>query len=230
MPIHEIDRIQEVYAECYCLEKWSEANPGHRRMWQERNKVLARSLTTKLKKPLSECKLLDVGCGAGGMLAWIQELGAQAPNLFGIDLLSENIESARKQYPGCIFEQGNAEKLTFPSASFDIVIVSTVFSSVLEEKTAANIAREITRVLKADGVIAWYDIRYPNPKNLNVRAMTKRRIRKLFPGFALDLEPLTLLPPIAYRLGRHTDRLYSILAAVSLFRSHYGGLLSRRSM
>jgi hypothetical protein len=63
--------------------------------------------------------------------------------------------------------------------------------------------------------------------NADVRAMTKPRIRSLFPGLALDLEPITVIPPVARRLGPLTDGAYALLAAFPLLRSRYLGLLQR---
>src|SRR5215207_1066756 len=152
---------------------------------------------TRFERPLSQCRVLDVGCGNGDMLAWLNECGVPSSGLFGIDLLPNLVEMARLRHSSLSFQEGNAEHLPFPDAVFDIVLVSTVFSSVLNEITARNMAREIARVTKPDGAVAWYDLRYPNPWNRNVRAMTKARIKRLFPRFAVDLEPITLLPPLA---------------------------------
>jgi hypothetical protein len=68
-------------------------------------------------------------------------------------------------------------------------------------------------------------MRYPNPRNRNVRPMTKARIRELFPSFELQLASLTVLPPLACHLGRGTNSIYPLLARVPILRSHYLGLL-----
>jgi hypothetical protein len=68
-------------------------------------------------------------------------------------------------------------------------------------------------------------MRYPNPWNRNIRPMTKRRIRELFPSFELQLESLTLLPPLTRHLGRGANRMLPLLAGVPVLRSHYLGLL-----
>jgi hypothetical protein len=66
-----------------------------------------------------------------------------------------------------------------------------------------------------------YDMRYPNPWNLAIRAMTKSRIRELFPSFELQLDSSALLPPVARRLGPLTDATYRLRASISILRSHY---------
>jgi ubiquinone/menaquinone biosynthesis C-methylase UbiE len=223
----EIDRIRRAYAEYERSGRWNDGNPAYSPMLRERNEALRRVLTTRLGRPLSQSRVLEVGCGNGGMLAWLNECGVPSSGIYGIDLLPNVVEIARQRHPSYSFEEGNAEHLKFPDAWFDIVLVSTVFSSVLDETTAKNMAREIARVTRADGAVAWYDLRYPNPWNRNVRAMTKARIGELFPGFTMNLEAITLMPPLAYRLGRAAVRLYYPLSRVPFLRSHFLGLLQR---
>jgi ubiquinone/menaquinone biosynthesis C-methylase UbiE len=223
----EIDRIRRAYAEYEHSGRWNDHNPAYGPMLRERDEALKRFLTTRFGRPLSQCRVLEVGCGNGGMLAWLNECGVPSSGIFGIDLLPNVVEMARRRHPSLSFQEGNAEHLQFADALFDIVLVSTVFSSVLDEATAIAMAREIARVMKPDGAVAWYDLRYPNPWNRNVRAMTKARIGRLFPGFVMDLEAITLLPPLAYRLGRTATQLYRPLSRIPFLRAHFIGLLRR---
>jgi ubiquinone/menaquinone biosynthesis C-methylase UbiE len=154
-------------------------------------------------------------------------LGAQPRNLYGIDLLSDRIEEARESHPDLNFQCANAEKLDFHDASFDLVLLFTVLSSILDPGMAMNVAREVARVLKPGGGVLWYDFRYNNPRNPNVRGVTIRRIKNLFPEFTMHLRTLTLLPPVARRLGRLTKLLYPVLASIPLLRTHYLGLLMK---
>ena len=52
---------------------------------------------------------------------------------------------------------GNAAALAFPDATFDLVVQSTVFTSVLDATMKHQMAAEMLRVVKDDGVILWYD-------------------------------------------------------------------------
>jgi hypothetical protein len=107
------------------------------------------------------------------------------------------------------------------SSSLDMVLLFTVFSSILDHRMAENVATEVRRVLKPGGAVLWYDFRYDNPSNPHTRGMTKRHIRRLFPGFTLNLRTITSLPPLARRLGRATSWLYPVLAAGPFLRTHY---------
>jgi ubiquinone/menaquinone biosynthesis C-methylase UbiE len=226
---NEARRIRMVYAERDRTHKSDEGNPGRERMLRERGDTMARVLGNRLEPPLSNLHVLDIGCGKGGLLGWFHERGVPAENLFGIDLSPERIRIARETYPAFTFVEGNAEELAFSDESFDFVLLFTVFSSILDKAMARNIAREIERVLKKGGAVVWHDMRYPNPWNPTIRAMTKRRIRDLFPSFELKLELIYLLPSLARRLGRFTDWSYPKLASIPVLRSHYFGLLFPRT-
>ena len=222
---NEVRRIQLVYTERDRALKSNQVSPGRQRNLRERNCTIERMLGERQGRPLSECRILDVGCGKGSLLAWFNERGVPSANLFGIDLLPHRIKSAREKFPEFSFIEGSAEQIGFPDASFDIVVAFTMFSSILDGTMAKSVAQSIIRVLKKNGAVVWHDMRYPNPVNPNVRAMTKSRIRELFPSFELELELIYLLPPIANHLGRFTDRTYQILASIPALRSHYCGLL-----
>lgn len=222
MSSDEIDRIRAVYA--HRDSTHNDAGPGYLMYLGERDAHL-RQLLGEFAPALARHRVLDVGCGYGGVLNLFHEQGVAADNLFGIDLLPNRIRVARERYPSFSIREGNAEQLDFPDGWFDMAAAFTVFSSILDSKMAENVAREIVRVLVPGGAVVWYDMRYPNPWNRNVRPMTKARIRQLFPSFRLDLETLTVLPPLARRLGSGLNTIYPLLAKVPVLRSHYFGLL-----
>ncbi|MBC7361715.1 MAG: methyltransferase domain-containing protein [Candidatus Aminicenantes bacterium] len=224
----EVRRLRDVY-ESYKAEqvrrRWSADNPGNRAIVDER-RVMARSL---LKKhgfvPLASRKVLDIGCGCGGKLARLVEWGARPENLYGVDLLADRIDTAQRTYPKIHFRCGNAESLDWDDDTFDLVLLFTVFSSILSGVMADNVAREIRRVLKPGGGVLWYDIRFDNPRNPHVRGITKRQLRSWFPGFQMDLRSVTLLPLLARRLGKLTPVAYPLLSRLTCLRTHYLGLL-----
>jgi ubiquinone/menaquinone biosynthesis C-methylase UbiE len=221
----EASRIRSVYAQ------WERTrgpivtgDPRHRLRLLERNSRLETILAERFPRSVSNCRVLDIGCGRGSLLHWFHERGAPPGNLFGIDLLPDRIKSARETYPDITFIEGSAEQLNFSNESFDLVAVFTVFSSILDGTMARRVAREIHRVLVRHGAVIWYDMRYPSPRNPHIRAMTKSRIHQLFPTFDLELKSDTLLPPLA-RLFGSTTSTYRLISAIPLLRSHYLGLL-----
>jgi ubiquinone/menaquinone biosynthesis C-methylase UbiE len=225
----EVRRIRTTYADrdraLAGSLKRDPANQGNRWLIHEHRERLQQLLGKGLEKPLAECRILDVGCGYGGLLAWFHDRGVPSENLVGVDLLPNRIQAAREAHPHFSFLQANAEYLDFADGSFDLVAAFTVFSSIIDPAMARNVARSMRRVLTSDGAVIWYDVRYPNPLNPRLRAMTKSRIRELFRPVFMQLESVTVLPPLGRRLGRSTDRVYPVLAGVPVLRSHHIGLV-----
>jgi ubiquinone/menaquinone biosynthesis C-methylase UbiE len=227
----EVLRLKTVYHDYeqrkLADSRWSPNNPGNQAIRAERD----RSLQTALQKagllPLVDCRVLDVGCGSGGVLANLQNWGAKQENLVGVDLLPERIKMAQELFPNLSFQPANAEALPFADCAFDLVVLFTVLSSILSAEMARNIARQATRVLRSGGAIVWYDFRVDNPFNRQVRGIARGTLSHLFPGFQLRLEPVTLVPQLARRLGSLTRWLYPALSTVCVLRTHYAGLLTK---
>jgi ubiquinone/menaquinone biosynthesis C-methylase UbiE len=224
----ETERIARAYRE---LEehtgRWDSRNPGNQAILAERRRRTARLLTLEGFVPLGERHVLEVGSGRGAELAWLRELGASPKNLAGIDLLPDRVSAARWAYPEFDLRTGNAEQLPFPDASFDLVLAITIFSSILDPGMAANVAREIVRVMRPGGGLLWYDFRYNSPANRHVHGVTSGRVRELFPMLRGKLKRLTLLPPLARRLGPLAPAAYPVLVLVPPLRSHMLGLLRK---
>jgi SAM-dependent methyltransferase len=225
---HEVDRLADVYRG-YAREgarerRWSADNPGNRAIVAERQRALAAVLPPAR---LAAARLLDVGCGDGDVLAGLVALGARPERVLGIDLLPDEIARARLRHPRLRLEIGNAEALALPDGAFDLACCFTVFTSILDAGMAARVAAEIDRVLAPGGAVVWYDFRVDNPANPHVRGVGRRAIRALFPAYLLHLRSVTVLPPLARRLGRATPWAYPVLARIPLLRTHLVGLLRK---
>lgn len=229
LPDSEIQRLSAVYRgyseRGLGSTKWSPDNPGNQAIVRERDKRLHALLETCGFLPLGARRILDLGCGMGGVLAGLQKWGARPENLVGVDLLPERVCAARERFPQISFRQANAEALPFPDCSFDLVLLFTVISSILSREMTLNAVSEVCRVLRSGGAIIWYDFRFKSPFNSNVRGVGRGAIRQLFPQFCLHLQSITLLPPLARRLCRFAPGFYGALAGVPFLRTHYVGLL-----
>jgi dTDP-4-amino-4,6-dideoxygalactose transaminase/ubiquinone/menaquinone biosynthesis C-methylase UbiE len=229
----EVDRLRDVYqryaASGFKDSKWSSANRGNQAIQGEREGKTREVLQECGFFPLTDRRMLDVGCGTGESLGLFADWGAKPENLFGIDLIPERIRTAQRNFPQINFQLANAESLPFPDGFFDLVAAFTVFTSILNEQMAANICSEINRVLAPGGGLLWYDFRINNPFNKHVRGAPRRHIQRLFPGFSMALQAVSLLPPLARRLGALTDRLYIPLGSLPFLRTHLLGLLTKPS-
>ena len=179
----EIDRIRLEYArrsaeipeDFYSLDK-----PGNRFIHEQRLKNTAVLLESSGFSPLAGKKILEIGCGKGEWLQDLKTLGVEEAHLQGIDLLSERIEEARKKLPASNFCIGDASRLPWPDDFFDLVLQSTVFTSILDPGLRAAVASEMVRVLKPAGLILWYDFHCDNPWNPNVRGIGKKKDCRTF--------------------------------------------------
>ena len=98
---------------------------------------------------------LDVGCGTG-FLSF--ELAARGYRVTGIDFASAMLAEARRKAAeravAIRFEHGDAEQLTFPSRSFDLVITRHVLWTLPHPDLAIN---EWIRVLRPGGRLVIVD-------------------------------------------------------------------------
>lgn len=229
---HEVDRLTKVYAGYRDSDtiqgQWDGHNLGNQAILSERQRGIERVLARHGLLPLRGRHILDVGCGVGHVLADLKAWGASSSQLVGIDLLPDRIAAAQRNYPELQFQLTNAEQLDFPDEAFDIVLTFTVFSSILDPQMAQNVAQEIVRVLRPRGFLLWYDFRFNNPRNPHVQGMTRRRIRQLFSELTPDLFSITVLPPLARRLGRFTPLFYPLMSQIPFLRTHYLGVLQKK--
>lgn len=186
-----------------------------------------RGLVERSMFPLGGRKVLDVGCGSGIWLAEYARWGAEPESLCGIDLNAGRLSEAKRLLPGADLRAGDACQLPWPAGSFDLVTQFTMFTSILDASVKQQIASEMLRVLKQDGLLLWYDFRYNNPSNPNVLGIEAAEIRSLFPGHHIRLKKLTLAPPIARRLVPVSWVAALILEKVPILRTHYLGLIRK---
>lgn len=222
----EIERLNRYYADYHANSEWARDTPGNRAIHDERDRAVQR-LAQRLGPRLADATILDLGCGSGTLLAQFVSWGATPSRLAGIDLMEDRIADARRRLPAVRFDVVNAERLPFEDAAFDVVSTFTVFSSLLDHTMAARVAGEVHRVLKPGGAVLWYDLRVGNPRNPNVRGLALADVRTLFPRYDVQFQTVTLVPPLARRLGPLTPVLYPVLAAVPFLRTHYLGTLRK---
>lgn len=161
----------------------------------------------------SDCKtVLEVGCGRGHGVSWLQESGYQAS---GIDILPSQIEKAKLEYPELApyFQQGKAEQIPFANNSFDYICSLEAAQHFTSFKM---FCQESFRVLKSKGklVISTYffndksfikDVQKIIPNNFegfhNALAISEAIAFMQSSGFKV------LIPPIS--IGNEVFPLYS---------------------
>lgn len=220
----EADRIRAEYARRdreFGTERYALTSPPNLFARQGQQAALLRGLTTAALLPLSSKRILEIGCGRGQWIAAFEDFGAARENIAGIDLDESRLSAARKRFSGADLRVGDASLLPWSSGSFEIVFQSTVFTSILDADVRRRVAGEMLRVLRADGAILWYDFRYNNYANLHVRAVQASELRSLFPGCDIELEKVTLAPPLARRLVPRSWLLASWVERLKVLNTHY---------
>jgi len=166
-------------------------------------------------------KILDVGCGAGGSLARFMQLGFLSENLFGIDIIHERIDEAKHVYPNLNFICHDAVSMPFESDFFDIVLESTMFVQITDEKVSCSIAEEMLRVTKPGEYILLVDWRYGKPFNYSYLAVSKKRICRMFSVGSLSEIIFegkgALVPPIGRAISKYLPSTYFLLQALFPF-------------
>lgn len=97
-------------------------------------------------------KLLDIGCGAGGLTKAIKR---EKPDLavYGIDKDRQSIKRARLEAGGVKFKLGDAYNLPFPKSFFDGVCMFDVLEHLENPKLAL---REVRKALKPGGTFHFF--------------------------------------------------------------------------
>ena len=222
-------RIRTVYAERHRNDvRYSWFSPGHLFIMQERERRLLTLLQRHGFALLDTYKILEIGCGTGYWLREFIKWGARPENTTGVDLLSDRVIEAKKLCPEAVQVQcGSAAALAFPKDTFDLVLQSTVFTSVLDASMKQQMASEMLRVVKSDGLILWYDYHVNNPWNSDVRGVKRQEISQLFPGCLIKLQQITLAPPLVRLLAPYSWLACYLLGKVPWLCTHYLGVVRK---
>ena len=212
----ELQRIAERYARRDAGDRYSLLRPEVWQMWQERQRVLLRLLATREGRP-ADWQATEVGCGAGGNLLDLLRVGLLPAHLTGIELLPERLAAARAALPEEVrLLLGDASAADVAPASQDLVLQSTVFSSILDDALQQRVADAMWAWLKPGGAVVWYDFTVNNPRNPDVRGVPLARVRELFPQGHFTARRVTLAPPLA----RALPAAYGVFNLVPWLRTH----------
>ena len=190
--------------------RWSLENTGNRLALAERLDII--SSLTEGRLPAGPIDILDLGCGSLSLLHPNMQVGS----IVGVDLLFSRLTALRDETSQTPTVNADGANLPFRSNTFDVVVLATMMSSVLSSGVRIAIGQEVERVLRPGGAVLWYDFRLPNPRNRATRAVRRRELLELFPSLDGPVKSLSVLPPLARRLGELSPRILLLLGAAAL--------------
>lgn len=217
----EPDAVVQRYARRAASGLYSPLRPEVWQGLQERQRVMLHGFAARGCTDLAALRIAEVGCGSGGNLLELLRLGFAPRQLRGIELLPERHAAARAALPEAVaLELGDASVARIEPGSQDLVLASTVFSSLLDRAFQHQLADAMWSWLAPGGAVLWYDFTFDNPRNPDVRGVPLPRVRELFPAGLVDARRVTLAPPLARALCRWHPALYTAFNALPLLRTH----------
>jgi|SRR5215831_2665255 len=178
--------------------------------------ALVRALQRIKPNPLT-ARVLDIGCGEGASLCSFLRVGFLPGNLYGVDFQAERIQAAKRRISNVTFVQGDATDLQFRTGEFDLVTETTMFIHSLDDELSRRIAVEMVRVTRPGGHILLTDWRYGKPGSPAHKALTQRRIRRLFgvgrETIKCGIFAGPLIPPVGRFLSCYWSSIYFLVRA-----------------
>lgn len=188
-------------------------------MISDRQKNILDLLSSTHIADLVDLRILEIGCGTGGVINEFIHLGAMPTRIVGIDLLLDRLQQASTDLPDCSWINANGQQLPFQDENFDLLLQFTAFSSILDPGTKNDMAAEMLRVLKPGGNILWYDFIW-NPTNPQTKGIGFKEIKSLFPACEFTPLRITLAPPLTRLLLPRFPRFVNWLSSLKLLNSH----------
>lgn len=213
----EVDQIKNVYTnrknDKHLAEKYD--SPYSFYISKERE-VVYESLIRECFSNIESLKILEVGAGFGGNLNFFYQMGIPYANIFANELMEDRLLQLKANFPLVTVIEGNAAEIKLDQ-KFDIVFQSTVFTSILSDNLRTALSEKVWNLVSDKGIVLWYDFIYNNPGNKNVKKVTEKEIKLLFPKASkYEFHKVTLAPPI----GRKVGKLYTFFSKFKFLRTH----------
>ena len=216
----ELEAIEARYARRAAIpaDRYSFASADVRRGSTSADRAVLGALAAAGLADFPRLRVLEVGCGDGANLLRFLRWGVDPARLVGNELLPDRLALARRVLPAeVVLVPGDARTLQLEP--FDVVLQSTVLSSILDDDVQQGVAEAMWRLTRPGGAVLSYDFTVGNPRNPDVRAVPVSRLRELFPQGRLRARRVTLAPPLARRVAS-VGPVYSVLDAVPWLRTH----------
>jgi 2-polyprenyl-6-hydroxyphenyl methylase/3-demethylubiquinone-9 3-methyltransferase len=124
-----------------------------RQTWVDRarDRLLVRTTTGVVGKPLPECSVVDVGCGYG----WLLDAFAGAEHLCGSDISEHALEMARHRRPERDYREADLQEGAAFTGPFDVVLAINLIEHLLEPAAGVESIASLCR----SGSVVAVDVR-----------------------------------------------------------------------
>jgi SAM-dependent methyltransferase len=190
----------------------------------ERIRAIVWSAITPLIEPLARTRpdlvAVDLGAGDGNDVGPLRRTLGPSACLVAVDLRSAALRALRRSGAPVEVVAAHASRLPFGDRGVDLILQSTMLSSVLSAERREAIYAEVRRVLGPGGLFVSIDMRLPNPRNPNIAPVRRTELRRAFPGWSCGARSLILAPPLHGALRSLSPWLARVAETIPLLRSH----------
>jgi ubiquinone/menaquinone biosynthesis C-methylase UbiE len=190
---------------------------AERYLHSTRDEALLALLRRRGIETLAGRRILELGCGSGSLLRSLISYGATAGQLIGIDPDFRRLRRARNA-SGTSVAVADGALLPYRKETFDLVFVFTALSSMKDVEVRRHAAHEALRVLRPGGLAIVYDF-WTNPFNSSVRPVSSAELHHIFEPHAVEIERVTLAPPLVRVLGGR-ESLCRTLERIPFLHTH----------
>lgn len=189
----------------------------------QRTTLVKKLLHRTIGADLGDRTILDIGCGDGALLRLFIECGADPGRIRGIDILPDRIAEGRMKSPSAMrMDVGNILEMELDDR-FDLVTAFTVLSSITDPHLRGRMVQRLWERVRPGGWLMCFDFRFNNPRNPDVRRVTREDFKAIESqgGGTVIRKTLLTAPPLARRLCRISPRLDTMVSSLFPFlRSH----------
>jgi SAM-dependent methyltransferase len=180
------------------VDPYAHLDAAERYIHTTRDRALLALLRRREFDDLGKQRIIELGCGDGAWLRSLLHYGADPAKVEGVDLSPERSRRARAS--GADVGVADIAVLPYRDGAFDLAFAFTAFSSILDQAARRRAAKEALRVVREGGLVVVYDF-WINPLNARARPVSVDELRGLFAPHRIEMERVTLAPPIVRALG-----------------------------
>lgn len=150
-------------------------------------------------------RVLDTGCGAGRLLGYLVQLGA---DVVGVDISTAMVERAREHFPSADLRVGDLAELgSVVQGPFDVVLISDNLLDVFDDPERRRVLGEVRGLLGPDGLLVFssHNLASKSPRSPQAARSPIQRMLGML-GHAANRSPAWMLQALLRLPRRRANR------------------------